>query len=123
MNNKGIIIEMNDRITMLLGYTRDELVGTSLGTLVEGSYRHAHGENVAKFFSSPKFRDLHNNLDIKVRKKSGTMIPCMVGLAPIKVNEEVAVVAFIRDRSLKMQAKHNLDLLEYIIERLKDKIG
>src|SRR5580700_5786501 len=94
---KGIILFANATSRSLFGYTREELVGQSIDTLVPDRFRLRHGAHLANYLRDPTAREMGARIiDLFARRADGTEFPAGIRLAPVH-DGETFVAAAIRD--------------------------
>ena len=109
----GTIRDANSQVETILGYPRDELIGSPIETLLPARYRDVHESHRARFFGNPNPRSMGVGLDLFACRKDGTEIPVDVALGTLTGGGDPLVVAFVRDVSERRRA-------EYLASRLRD---
>ena len=111
----GVIVDLQGRIVLvnaeterLFGYSRAELVGQPIETLVPERFRTAHADRRAEYSAAPKRRGMGVGLNLFARRKDGTEIPVEISLAPIESPEGTLVSASIRDMTARREADARL---------------
>ena len=97
VDERGLIVSVNDNVEALFGYDADELVGASIETLVPERMRHRHRQSRAGYLNQPNVRPMGANLELFGRRRDGSEFPVDVSLAPISTADSPLVVAAIRD--------------------------
>ena len=72
VDHSGLIVLANSRIQAMFGYTRDELIGERVETLVPEVLRSAHVTHRDRYFDAPRTRSMGAGLDLHARRKDGT---------------------------------------------------
>ncbi len=93
----GMIIRVNAQTETLLGYTRDELVGRSVETLLPERARHQHVDARRDYSADPRPRPMGLGMDLYARRKDGQELPVEISLSPLKTAEGMFVISSIRD--------------------------
>jgi PAS domain S-box-containing protein len=107
LNKSGKIIDINDRVTDIFGYTRDEVIGKNFSKL--GIFSPKDLLRVLKLFGKAVTGDVEEILVWPIRHKNGTMIPVEASASLVKKNDKVdGVVAFIRDITERKRAEETL---------------
>jgi PAS domain S-box-containing protein len=104
VNREGCIELANLQTEKLFGYSRLELVGKSVDTMVPHSRQESHANHRAEFFNNPKKREMGANLDLRARRKDGTEFPVEISLSPLQGPHGISVTAAIRDVTERKQA-------------------
>lgn len=93
----GIIVLFNAQAERLFGFSRDEILGQTLETLVPERFRAGHPAHRATYAGDPRVRPMALGLDLFARRKDGSEFPAEISLAPIQTVEGARVMAAIRD--------------------------
>lgn len=113
VNSFGQIILVNAQTENLFGYTRSELLGKEVETLIPARFLNKHKPHRDGFFKSPKTRSMGHGLELYGRRKNGDEFPVEISLSPLKTEEGVFVSAAIRDTTESKKAEKKFrDLLE-----------
>ena len=99
INGDGRIAMVNLQAERMFGYTRSELLGESVETLVPERYRHHHPDMRGSFFHDPRSRPMGAGRDLYALRKDGTEFAVEIGLNPITTEEGVMVLSAIVDIS------------------------
>lgn len=99
VNDAGLIVQVNDEIERLFGYSRDELLGRPIELLLPGSLREKHAQHRAGFASWPAPLRFGTGRDFKGRRKDGSTFPIEVALNPLDVGAEQMVIGAVIDIS------------------------
>ncbi len=97
VNQNGAIALVNAQAERLFGYSREELLGQSIETLVPARFRGAHSGHRAAFFADPAMRAMGAGRDLYGQHKDGREIPIEIGLNPIESKNGRMVLASIID--------------------------
>jgi PAS domain S-box-containing protein len=141
------IVLVNEQIEKLFGYSRNELLGNAIETLVPLEFRDRHPVYTDSYMKSPSPRAMGAGRDLFARKKDGTKFPVEIGLRPYHgpdglfvISSVVDITERIKDREKLMarneelqqfayRTSHDLKaplisiqgLAEYIIEDIQEK--
>jgi protein-histidine pros-kinase len=112
-NNIGRIVLANGQAEIIFGYSRAEMVGQPIETLLPGRYRTAHIAHRSLFFGQPRTRSMGAGLELNGLRKSGEEFPVEISLSPLATDGEVLVMSAIRDITDRKKADQKFrDLLE-----------
>jgi PAS domain S-box-containing protein len=98
-NAEGNIIYANARVEDMLGYEPDELLGDPVERLVPNSDQDGHADQRDAYMQDPETRPMGAGLDLEARRKDGSTLPVTISLSPIETNDDIEVMATIRDVS------------------------
>lgn len=113
----GVIVLVNRETERLFGYSRTELLGTSIDTLVPSRFRQQHPVERDRFFGNPHSRAMGAGRDLYGVRKDGTEIPVEIGLNPIATDRGLFVLASVVDISARKQAEEELRQSNEELER------
>jgi len=105
----GTIWHVNDRLTELFGYARDELEGAAIEKLLPERFRKAHVAHRTSYHATPSIRAMgQGNLRLLGRRKDGVEFPAAISLAPIEMADGAYAIAAIRDITEQITAAQAL---------------
>ncbi|MFQ6022323.1 MAG: PAS domain S-box protein [Acidiferrobacterales bacterium] len=108
ISQDGKIARVNPQAEKLLGYTRGELIGRTVETLLPERFRRQHGEHRTRYFDNPRVRPMGTGLDLFARRKDGVEIPVEISLNPLSTAEGLFVISSIRDISERIRVEQAL---------------
>ncbi len=101
----GQIILLNRIAEQMFGYTRDELIGQSVDLLVPDAVRPNHHLHRTGYLDHPRTRPMGSGLELRARRRDGSLFPVEVSLSPIHTESGVHVTAVIRDVTERKRAE------------------
>jgi two-component system cell cycle sensor histidine kinase/response regulator CckA len=96
VNAEGRIVLVNEDSTALFGYSRKELIGKPVTSLVPERFRMEAGARF-KALTSPQSTSADTNLTLLGLRKDATEFPVEIVLSPIQTEEGLFVIAAIAD--------------------------
>jgi PAS domain S-box-containing protein len=108
INRNGGIVLANRKVEEMFGYTREELLGSSVDMLLPEPNRSAHLREREEFFSRPHVRPMGIGMDLAGRRKDGSEFPVEVSLSHIDTPGGTFAVAFVSDISQRKRLEEQL---------------
>jgi two-component system sensor kinase FixL len=108
----GRIVFVNQKVEVLFGYARSELIGRPLELLVPPRFRARHLDDVAGFFSEPKARLMGAGRELTGLRKDGIEVPIEIGLSPIDTAEGMFTLASLIDITQRITARKRAEEVE-----------
>jgi len=112
----GSITLANAAAETMFGYTRAELVGQNIETLVPQDKRSVHAHYRTGYAENPRVRPMGPGLELEAQRKDGSLIPVEISLSPNSSGHAGNVIAIVRDVS---QRTHMEMMLRRSQERLR----
>ena len=103
IDDRGVIVVVNRRLGELFGYSQDELLGQSVERLLPERYRTRHAVLRGSFLRNPENRAMGAGRDLFGLHRDGHEVPIEIGLNPMRIGEQMLVLALIVDISLRKQ--------------------
>jgi PAS domain S-box-containing protein len=113
----GEIIVANSQAEALFGYSRDDLIGGRVETLVPERFGEAYVGHRASYFENQSSRPNGEGLELFGRRKDGTEFPAEINLSSIETEDGVLATAAIRDISDRVQVEREKAQLEAQLEQ------
>lgn len=113
MDRDGKIVMVNSMTEKLFGYSRQELIGSPLETLIPERFRQQHPEYRQIYIDESESRPMGHGRELYGLHKSGKEFPVEVGLNPIKTEHGIFVLAAIVDIT---DRKHAEEMIRLAVE-------
>lgn len=100
-DSQGRITNFNRYAEKQFGYSKDEVLGKKIEILVPPEYRLLHLDDRARFQDHPVPRQMGEGRDLFAIRKDGTRFPVEISLSPYTIQNEIYVIAFIVDITIR----------------------
>lgn len=116
VNREGCIARVNAQVEKMFGYTRGELLGKPIETLMPDQFQFGHVERRRDYIAEPHTRPMGAGLELFGKRKDGSEFPVDIMLSPMQAEEGGVVIGVIRDITRRNRAE---EALRNYAERLK----
>jgi PAS domain S-box-containing protein len=107
-DQRGRIVRANAQVENIFGYSRDELIGQPIETLVPERYRNIHPQHRENYGNHPHVRSMGVGLELYARRKDGTEFPVDIMLGPVEGPDGRLILSVIRDLTQKREVEEAL---------------
>jgi PAS domain S-box-containing protein len=122
INSDGRIALVNAQTERLFGFSRDELLGKHVETLLPERFRGAHVGHRDDYRSDPRTRPMGAGLELSGLRKNGDEFPVDISLSPLPTPDGMLLTAAIRDMTDRKRAEEARALLATVVEASDDAI-
>lgn len=112
VDGEGRILTANRMAESMFGYTREELTGLMVDSLVPAGSRGSHAHHRRSFAEAGVSRPMGHNRDLAAVRKDGSEVEVEISLSPIQAASGVHTIAVVRDISLRKRAEAEIRLLQ-----------
>lgn len=102
------IVQLNQALADLFGYTREELVGRPLDALLPQRYHTDHHHHVASYIEAPVARTMGSGRDLTGLHRLGREIPVEVALTRLDTMAQPLYMAIVTDISVRRRGEEAL---------------
>ena len=114
----GLMVSANELAGQLFGYAPAALLGQAVEVLVPGAAGRHHHQLRESFNENPQVRSMGAHRVLRGQRQDGSVFPVEVSLSYFYLDEELYVVAYILDTSLKQAAEQELIAQHQQVARL-----
>ena len=104
----GEIVFVNDHAGELFGFELAELLGRVVDDLLPEALRAVHRAHRTRFRVEPTVRAMGAGLELLARRSDGSEFPVEISLSPLHLDDDVFVVAAVRDVTERVAAEDQL---------------
>lgn len=123
-NAGGNIVLVNRQSEVLTGYKRDELVQQPAEMLVPPEFRDTFMLIRSAYLSNPGVKAMGSGLETFILTKDNRRVPVEISLSPLSINNELLVLASLRDTTVRGQTAALLEKtrinFEMLVKGVKD---
>jgi PAS domain S-box-containing protein len=120
VNHSGLIELVNAQTEKLFGYSRAELIGQPVETLVPEKHRAVHVGHRRDYAQASHTREMSAGIDLRARRKDGTEFPVEISLSPLETEHGILITSAIRDITKRREAT---DKIQKLNSELQQKIA
>jgi PAS domain S-box-containing protein len=102
-DRQGTIVFVNTRMEDLSDYRRDDLIGVPVQLLIPDHLHLVHERHRVRFQRYPIVRPMGTGLDLRLRRRDGSLLSVDIHLTAITLDGQQFFVAAIRDISARKQ--------------------
>jgi len=111
-NETGVITDLNESSLRMFGYTREELLGQLVETLLPERLRNSHQRHRGAYAKDPHARPMGLGMELFGRRKDGTEFPVEVSLGPLASEGRTLVSATVVDITERKKIEQQLRLAQ-----------
>ncbi len=103
IDKHGLIVNVNNRICEMHGYTREELIGTSVWRLLADNTPSVVQERMTRLLAGESL-----NFETVLIKKDGTALPLEISSKAVAIGDTLLIQSFYRDLTEKKKLQSHL---------------
>ncbi|MGZ4859412.1 MAG: PAS domain S-box protein, partial [Candidatus Angelobacter sp.] len=111
VNSEGQIMLLNEAAERMFGYSRGELLGLNVESLVPASMRGGHARHRTSYATHPNTRPMGTGLELQGQRKDGSLFPVEISLSPNWIEGSLHVIASVRDITQRRAVEDRLRAL------------
>jgi len=104
----GEIVFVNDHAATLFGFGLEDLLGRVIEDLLPEAFAAVHRAHRTRFRAAPTVRSMGAGLELRARRSDGSELPVEISLSPLRLGEELFIVAGVRDVTDRVEAEDQL---------------
>jgi len=120
-NSSFEIILSNRFADTLFGFDENELIGENISLLIPNHLKDRHHGHLTHLgHEKPISRPMGVGLDLKAKRKDGSLFPIEISLSHFKAGQSMHYIAFVSDVTLKRKVEMELILKNQQINQLNE---
>lgn len=125
IDEDGLVVEWNRQAEEIFGWTRGEIIGTSMAEkVIPPAYRAAHAHGINRFLADGTAKIMNRRVELEALKKTGDIFPIELAVTALKIDNQYRFIAFISDitdrKKAEEESRHYLKSLEDSNRELDD---
>jgi len=105
VNDSREIIQWNDSASRIFGYTKDEIMGKPIDTIVPEEYQNRHIEGFKRYIKTGEGKIIGKTAELKGLRKDGFIVHVELSLSVLRAGESYIFTGIIRDLTERKRAE------------------
>jgi PAS domain S-box-containing protein len=123
VNQAGEIVLLNVQAEKQFGYSRDELVGQKVKSIIPEGFAERLIADGTRSAAAALAQQIGTGIELSGRRKDGSEFPIEIMLSPLENAEGILVTAAIRDITARKKAEANLLQMIEELNRSNEELG
>jgi PAS domain S-box-containing protein len=123
INEQGLIILVNDEVSSIFGYSREELEGLELTELMPEQYRAGHSAGMERYLAGGAARVLGTRLELEGLRKEGEAFPLELRITETQTGHGLFFTAAVRDISERKRAREDKERTRSLLHSIRTAQG
>ena len=117
IDDQGTIAVVNNQAEQMFGYSRAELLGKPVETLLPERLRMRHRQHRQRFSEEPSLRPMGPGLELFAVRRDGTEFPVQISLSPVSTSVGTFVSSVVRDVTKQKELEAEIHAAREAAER------
>jgi PAS domain S-box-containing protein len=119
IDEKGTIIDWNERAEKMFGWTREKAIGQELATtIIPPHFREAHRKGLRHFFVTGQGPVLNQLIELSAVRSNGEEFPIELSISPMRTKSTVTFCGFVTDITQRKQTEEEIRLFNQRLEQI-----
>ncbi len=125
IDTKGIVKLVNPAMYRLFGYTKEELVGQNINTIMPNPHKKNHDAYIRNYLKTGQAKIMGIGRDVIAQRKDGSLFPIRLAVSEVEDKGEHLFIGIIQDITEIKEAEEkikqlNAELEEKVAQRTQD---
>lgn len=122
VNERGEIVQVNNRILSLFGYSKEEVLGNRIDLFLPKSIKKDHHKHVSGYFQNASPRLMSERPNLFGERKDGSQFPVEVSLNAFSYEGKKYAIGLVTDVTVRKAAEEEIfNLNQRLAERVESK--
>jgi PAS domain S-box-containing protein len=108
INDAREIVQWNDSASRIFGYSKDEIMGKLIDTIIPEEYKVRHIEGFKRYIETGEGKVIGKVTELKGLRKDGFIVPIELSLSVLKSDKSYVFAGIIRDLTERKQAEQEI---------------
>ena len=105
IDQKGVILKVNDAASKLFGYGFEELIGRNINMLMPGKYSEKHDGYLQHYHRTGEKKIIGIGREVEGKRKNESVFPCYLSISEVRLPESVLFTGIVHDLTEKTNRK------------------
>lgn len=108
INESGRIILINDKLSELTGYNKNEVMGQHMNIFIPDELHKKHDSHINGYFKKPRIRPMGEGLELTAKRKDGSPFLVELSISFLDTESGKIGVGFLTDITIRKEAEYEL---------------
>lgn len=123
INEQGLILDFNPAAQRIFGYTREEILGRNISTLMPSPLAEQHDSHLRKHLSKPDKPISVNGREVLGQRKDGRHIPLQLAIGKAQTPAGTIFVGYLQDISERKRTDAQLRIAASVFQHVREGVA
>ncbi len=115
----GVIIDWNERAEKMFGWTKEEVIGKELASIIiPENFREGHRNGMLHFLKTGEGPVLNKLLELTALRRNGNEFPIELSISALKTNDVLTFCGFVTDITDRKKAEEAIHTFNQKLEQM-----